>query len=280
MKLSNLHTKMTKGLLGVMILSSSLLAAEISDQEGIERIPVGNRQMSHVETVKIQEQRAALFQKFEQGEAFAEDENIELSDAEKQEIGSQGEEIAATEEGKEQSGKEASKLIQKGINSTTYYTSHQGAFHRPVGVSFLGDAVELEDGSIWSVYSGDRFLTLDWLTSDLILVVPNHDWFSVYNYRLINANTGANVKVNLTLGPIYNGIFTHWILAIDYYHREICLEDGSVWKMSSLESSVLNTWLHNDTIIIGINDGWFSGSNPNILINVNMNNYSMGSCIY
>lgn len=279
MKLSKLHTKMRMALLGVMIFSGSLLAAEISDQTDVERIPVGNRQLSHVESVKIQEKRAALFQKLEKGEDLDGEENLELTDAEKQEAEGEGQEVAA-DEGEEQPGKEASRLIKKGINAATYYTSHEGAFHRPIGVSLLGDAVELEDGSIWAVNSSDRYKTLDWLTSDIILIVPNHDWFSVYNYRLINANTGANIKVNLSLGPIYNGIFTHWILAIDYYHREICLEDGSVWKMSSLDSSVMNKWLPNDTVIIGINDGWFSGSNPNILINVNMNNYAIGDCIY
>ncbi|CCB90400.1 hypothetical protein WCH_CX17680, partial [Waddlia chondrophila 2032/99] len=97
---------------------------------------------------------------------------------------------------------------------------------------------------------------------------------------LVNLNTGAKVKVNLSLGPIYNGIYTHWILAIDYSNREVYLEDGSVWKMSWWDSSIVNQWLPNDTVIIGINDGWFSGSNPNMLINVNMNDHAIGNCIF
>lgn len=280
MNTSKLHSVFAKALVGVMFISGSLLATDGSDQSEVQRITVGDRAMTQVEKVKVQEKRARLFKMIENGEDLSDEEDVELSDAELEEAAGQGEEIAQGEEQGDETSVEASKLIKKSVNATTYYTTHEGAFHNPIAVSLLGDAVELEDGSIWAVCSSHRYKTLDWMTGDVIIIVPNHDWFSVYDYRLVNLNTGANIKVNLSLGPIYNGIFTHWILAIDYIHREICLEDGSVWKMSSLDSSVVNQWLPNDTIIIGINDGWFSGSNPNIMINVNMNNYSIGKCIY
>ncbi|HEY4832719.1 MAG TPA: hypothetical protein VIH61_09205, partial [Waddliaceae bacterium] len=139
--------------------------------------------------------------------------------------------------------------------------------------------VELEDGSIWTVSSNDRYKTLDWMTGDVIIVLPNNSLFSSYYYCLVNLNTGATAKVNLTLGPIFNGIFTHWIVAINYAYREICLEDGSVWKISSLNDSILYKWLPNDTVIIGVNSGWLSCINPNMLINVNINNYVVGGCV-
>lgn len=269
MNVSKLQISLLKTLVGVMFLSGPVFSTEAGEQKDEKHIPVGNREMSHIEKVKIQERRACLFQKLEQGQDISKEENLQLSPSEQQEVA-----------GEDAQNLEDSKLTTKAFNATTYYTTHEGAFHRPIGVSLLGDAVELEDGSIWGVCSSDRYQTLDWLTGDTLIILPNHDWFSVYNFRLINCNTGANVRVNLSLGPIYNGIFTHWILAIDYVHGEICLEDGSVWKMSSFDSAVVNKWLPNDTLIIGINDGWFSGSNPNILINVNMNNYAMGACVY
>ena len=55
------------------------------------------------------------------------------------------------------------------------------------------------------------------------------------------------------------------------------LSDGSLWKLSTVESSEYSTWLYNDTIIIGINDGWFMGTYPNLLINVNTNNDTIGN---
>lgn len=247
----------------VFILTCFAGAALFADdgQEPTEQphVPVGERAISHADHVRMLEERALLVR---------EGQEAETSDEEQQEAV-----FAFSEEESSEDG----KVVQK---AALYVSTHEGAFHRPIAVSLLGDTVELEDGSIWVVSSDHRYRTLDWMTSDVIVITPNHDWFSSYNYRLININTGASVKVNLALGPIYNGYFTHWIIAIDYLNRDICLEDGSVWKISSVDSSAMNKWLPNDTVIMGINDGWYSGSNPNILINVNVNNYAIGKCIF
>lgn len=232
--------------LGLILFSAPLAADELNSEE---RIPVGARAVVRAEQVKMYEDRLTKMEE-------------------------------ADEEDTQDEGIDAQKIVKKGFQQATYVTTHEGAFHFPKAVSYFGDTVELEDGSIWSVCSNDAYKTMNWLTSDLIIIVPNDSIFSSHDYKLININTGAKVKVNLYLGPIYNGAYTHWIVAIDYLYREIYLEDGSIWKMSSFDQSIVNQWIPNDTVIIGINDGLFSGSNPNILINVNMNNYSIGSCLY
>lgn len=170
------------------------------------------------------------------------------------------------------------KREEKGVKAAAF-TKHAGAFHRPVYVSLFGEKVELEDGSLWSVHPEDYHHTLDWMTGDVILITPNHSWFASYNYVLNNMSTGEIVRVQMTLGPIYNGIYTHWIIGIDYNRGEVCLEDGSVWDISTFDTSIMNRWLPNDTIIIGTNDGWFSSYNPHILINVNVNSYANASCV-
>lgn len=212
-----------------------------------EHIPVGERCISHDEYMEIQANRAMR----------AKDRLIQQ--------GVNEEDDSAVNESEE--------LISKKV----YYSSHQGVFHRPIAVSPFGDMVTLEDGSVWQVKGGDAIKTLDWLAGDSIIILPNHAWFSSYKYVLLNQNTGAKIKVNLSLGPIYNGIFTHWIVAIDYYNCELCLEDGSVWKISNSDSGTMKKWMPNDTIILGINDSWFS-SKPNILINVNMLNDVAAVC--
>ncbi|MFQ5728950.1 MAG: hypothetical protein ACE5GN_01145 [Waddliaceae bacterium] len=277
MKTNKILPVLSKTLFGVIFFSGSLLAAEGEEQSDPVRISVGDRAMSHVERVQIQEERAQRAQRLAKGEDITDEEQLELTEAEEQELAGNQDQASGSEE--EQENVAASKLMKKGMDATIYYTTHEGAFHHPLAVSLLGDTVELEDGSIWAVSSGDRYKTLDWMTGDVIIIKPNHCWLSSYDYRLVNINTDASVKVNLSLGPIYNGVFTHWVIAIDYCHREIRLEDGSVWKISSFDNSVMQKWLPNDTVIIGINDGWFSGSNPNILINVNMNNYAIGNCL-
>lgn len=166
------------------------------------------------------------------------------------------------------------------VNASTFYTSHTGAFHNPYSVSYLGDYVVLEDGSGWSISSSDTYKTLNWLTSDLIVITANADWFSSYMFRMTNQNTGVSVKCNLSMGPIYNGVYTHWIVGINYFTQEICLEDGSIWKVTGFDSSIFNTWLINDTIVIGVNDAFLSSSRPNILINVNTLTYVRANCTY
>ena len=131
------------------------------------------------------------------------------------------------------------------------------------------------------VHPDDRYKTLNWYTSDIILLVPNFEWFSSYKFCLKNLNTDVTVKVNMhpDFGPLYYGLYTHWILSINYAYREICLEDGSLWKVSGLDDAIFFKWLPQDTLIIGTNTGFFSGTNPNILINVPMYNYVEGRCI-
>lgn len=227
---------LTKALCGVLLLTGSLFATE----NEIQRIPVGDREMSSAERLAHQETRLKQMEE----------------------------------------NQDAEKPAERLAKAATYISTHVGAYQYPYQVAWDGSTVELTDRSIWSVSSDDRWSTLDWLTGDTIIIVPNTNPFSIYSYRLINLNTGANVKVNLALGPIYNGIYTKWIVAIDTYYGEIMLQDGSFWKMSSWDSLITNNWYINDTVIIGINNGWLSGSNPNILININRTNYAIGYCVY
>lgn len=166
------------------------------------------------------------------------------------------------------------------FSAELYQTSHNGVFHYPIAVAALGGMVELEDGSIWSVADEDRYKTLNWLTSDLIVLSPNHDWFSSHLFRMSNQNTSISIKCNLKFGPVYNGVYTHWIIGINYYTQEIFLEDGSIWQVTGFDSSVFNKWLLNDTVIIGINDGFLSATKPNILINVNTLTYARAGCVW
>jgi hypothetical protein len=148
-----------------------------------------------------------------------------------------------------------------------------------MAVSIYGD-IELEDGSFWLVSPGDASKSLSWYGSDLLVITVNQSWFSSYKYKITNQSTGQSVSANLNLGPKYNGIYTRWISAIDYYYSVVYLNDGSVWDMSAFDSGIVNKWMPNDTVIIGVNDSFFSSSNPNILINVNMSNYAAGRASY
>lgn len=161
-----------------------------------------------------------------------------------------------------------------------YVTTHPAVYQHPIAISYIGDSVELTDGSVWTVSPSDAYKIINWFPTDIVVISPNQSWFSRYSFRITNQNTGESVATNLYLGPIdpfFNSIYTHWIVGIDYFHNTVILEDGSVWSMSSLDAGVIDQWMINDVIIIGVNTGWLSVYNPNILINVNMLNYAAGT---
>ncbi|MEC7839134.1 MAG: hypothetical protein VX777_03735 [Chlamydiota bacterium] len=217
-----------------------------------EHIEVGTRAMAHNDFVKHQEEVA-----------------VEEPEVGKKILDVKEDEIVSKSLGDDE------ELVAKKI----YYNSHDGAYHSPIAVTYFGDEVTLEDGSIWTVASWDQWKTLNWLTTDTILITQNKYLFSSYKFMLVNQATGKEVEVNLSLGPIYSGYYTRWIVAIDYLNDQILLDDGSFWEMSVLDYSITKNWYVNDTVIIGVNES-SSTLRPNILINVNMLNYARGICLY
>lgn len=174
------------------------------------------------------------------------------------------------------------KYVQKGTKAGIYYTTHAGAFHCPMGIypSVYGTStIELEDNSIWTICPDDTLTLYNWLPTDVVVITPNHAWFSVYDYCFVNQNTGTCVQANLTkfLNPLYHTIFNHRVVAIDDVLQMVWLEDGSVWSITSLDYST--RWMLNDTVIIGINDDWLSSSRPNILINANILHKVRTNCV-
>lgn len=161
---------------------------------------------------------------------------------------------------------------------TTHHTTHAGALHNIVAIAPQADQVTLEDGSGWTIASADRHKIYNWLPSDFILITPNQEWFSNHTFCLNNQTTGARVCCNMAIGPVYHGAYTHWIVAIDRKKVAVWLEDGSYWSISWLDNSILNNWAVNDTVIIGINDGCYTDTKPNILINVDTLTYLRGKC--
>lgn len=174
---------------------------------------------------------------------------------------------------------DASEDEEKITNGMIYFTSHPGAFHNPLIVFNGGELVEIEDGSRWYVAPEDRYKTLNWYTSDAVVITPNYSWFSLYDYQMINQNTGATIRVNLNIGPFHNGIFTHWVIGFDDILGLVYLEDGSVWNVSPYDDNITKLWLHEDRVIIGVNTGWDSDIRPNILINVRKLNYIRANCL-
>ncbi len=159
----------------------------------------------------------------------------------------------------------------------TYRTTHAGVFHNPISV---GEFIVLEDGSTWKASKRDMSKIANWQPTDTVVITTNKQWFSSYMFCITNRNAGVSVKCNLHGGPVNFGICSHWIIAINPYTKEVCLEDGSLWNLSAFDAPILSKWLVNDTIIIGLNDGLRCESKPNILINVNTLTHAKANCTW
>lgn len=160
-------------------------------------------------------------------------------------------------------------------------TTHPGAYHSPAHITIFGEQVQLQDGSIWSIYPDERYKVLNWLPTDVVVIMPNHSWLtgSSYPYRLVNQNTGVSAiaTLDLFLVPAYHSLYNHIIVAYDDANQMICLEDGSTWKVTFWDYST--RWKIGHTIIIGVNDGSASSSYPNILINADRLEYVRATCL-
>lgn len=172
------------------------------------------------------------------------------------------------------------QLISHGSKAGIYFTTHVGAYHCPIAIHTTGydHKIELEDNSVWSVSPDDTYKLYNWLATDVVVITPNHSWLSIYDYCIVNQNTGTYVQANLALflNPLFHTSFNHRIVAIDDVLQMVWLQDGSRWSITSLDYST--RWQINDTIIIGVNDGWLSATRPNILINANILHSVRANC--
>src|SRR5262245_35561046 len=81
---------------------------------------------------------------------------------------------------------------------TLVTSTHKGALHNPAWISPLGDIIQLEDGSRWSVKLSDRPKTylVNWLQGDMVLLQPNSSWFSPYRYKITDVRLKITVEVD------------------------------------------------------------------------------------
>lgn len=292
MKMKPLNINITNLLVCALLSFAGSVQAD-APEDAPERVSMGTRPFSLTEHVALQEARALeeeqgldakscpckKKQKDNEDSSEGEEHHCTCHEVEKEDVKTSKDVLSRCRCEDEDEDELQAKMFPFTTSHLT--TTHQGIYQSPKVVSPLGDTVELIDGSIWNVCSNHRYKTFDWLTTDQIIIKPNHNWFSVYHYTLTNLNTKANVSVNLSVPPHYNGVHTHWIAAIDHVNRQVCLEDGTVWTMRKSDRSALNKWAVNDTLIMGVNNGYFSSkAHPNILINVNVLNHSRGAVMY
>jgi len=74
----------------------------------------------------------------------------------------------------------------------------------------MGETIELEDGSAWSVSIYDIPVALNWQINDSIAVTQNTRWFTEYPYRLVNRENGTTVETDLIKAGTMIFVDTEW----------------------------------------------------------------------
>jgi hypothetical protein len=145
--------------------------------------------------------------------------------------------------------------------------------HQLSAISCLGDSLEMEDGSVWSVNPADSKKIFLWSTLDPLVISPVKNLFSYYSYKIQNLATNEFIEVDLKLSPVIDSEYSHQILSIDFISCEVILSDNSVWNFNVNDAYKYKKWAIGDLIIIGMNEKSFLYSEEFILVNANMNNY-------
>lgn len=153
-----------------------------------------------------------------------------------------------------------------------HYTTHNGSHHVYVGTTLFGDQIEIEDGSFWMTNPNDRYKLQEWNPGDSIMVMQNNRK-STFPYILYNEISQDQVEVQNSAAPIWDGFYTHYIIAIHkplFGEGTLKLNDGTVWILPDSQQArdAWTLWEVNDTVIIGTNNSFFYYFNPNILINI------------
>lgn len=130
-----------------------------------------------------------------------------------------------------------------------------------------GSNIEMPNGSTWEVRWGDRRVVQNWKPRQQIYLMPGSSWSS-YRYTAVNMIRQEQAQVLMASYAWYNSPHTKYITDIDKITGHVQLNDGSSWDVSRFHQKYVALWEIGDVVMIGVNNGFLSFSNPNILINL------------
>jgi hypothetical protein len=132
-------------------------------------------------------------------------------------------------------------------------------YRKLTGKDPSGYTLELDDGSVWRVLDSSLSKAKDYYREgDLIVIYPVlFPFFSGSKFFFSNLNSGQNVNVDLSLGPISGKPGCVEIDEIDFYRGRLLLRDGNnnrlIWQINTDYLSNLRQWKPGQCVILGSN---------------------------
>lgn len=140
-------------------------------------------------------------------------------------------------------------------------------FHRIVRVHSELSAVELEDGSMWTVAKMDAIK--GWEISHRLVLTQNQATFSTHRYALVNPDLRLAVPVSLSREPTPKEKDLFFIKAVDRVNDILVLNDNRKWIVHSSDRNVFTKMTENDRAILGVNTREIDKKSPYIIIDTN-----------
>jgi hypothetical protein len=179
--------------------------------------------------------------------------------------------------------------VVKTLSSRSLCSSSQAAIfakpaHTMTEIAPAGEALTIQDGSVWTIAESDRQIVNSWDTdTPLITFTPNslNLWAKLtrkemmYKYRVVNLKTGETAAANLSLGPFVHNPNALRIRRFDKKRGELAFTNGTVWQLdnSRISAKIYSDWRNGDFVITGSNNTWFGLKNQNIIVNVSADNW-------
>lgn len=156
-------------------------------------------------------------------------------------------------------------------------TTHPAIYQRYLDHNDAARTVTLSKGTCWVVRPKDVSKLRNWMPlQDDVVIAPLSQMFNAYHFRLINVVTQQELQANLA--PEQTA--AAGALAVDWVDgAKLLLSDGTLWDIAYADRGALRRWRPGDAVLIGINDGWYCLTSPNIVVHLPSNTFIRGCCI-
>ncbi len=160
--------------------------------------------------------------------------------------------------------KKSTNLQEKCLGNSTR-TYNPIYYVKSIGAD--GETLITTDETVWQIAPFSTQIILGWPENSTIIISPSN-WYSKYDYYLTNATTQEIVNAKLSQGPFLQ--YAIFITQLNQYNKSVTLSNGMGFQMANDRSFA--SWKVGQAVLLGVNNGWFGGSN--MIININENNYA------